>query len=323
MAEVPSSDDEVPVSARRSRRSFLRAGTAGALGLGGGLSLAAHTDAAGATSRRRRLPDFSDLVIPLAEIVISARVIGDGPLIVVCPSLGRSARDLDAMAYELALRGYRVASFDPRGCGQTKAPDRTLAGLTLRDFAADMRSVIEHLGARRAHVLGHAFGNRVARVLATEHPEVVKSVLLCACGSGIPAPGILLPFLTATDSVSPIEEFEKAVRTAFFAAGSDPTPWYVGWFPDGVEAERSASLATPGEQFEGGGSAPMLILQGNQDAIAPPSIGHGLRDKYGDRVTVHDIRGVAHALPVEQPVHVARLIDEYLQLKLWRRERAA
>jgi len=81
-----------------------------------------------------------------------------------------------------------------------------------------------------------------------------------------------------------------------------------------VALERTASLATPDEDYESGGKGPMLIVQGKDDVIAPPSIGFGLRRKYGrDRITVRNIDGCGHAFPVEKPAKTAKIISSWLR----------
>ena len=55
----------------------------------------------------------------------------------------------------------------------------------LSDLAADVAGVIESLGLETPlDVLGHAFGNRVVRMLATNRPDLVRSVTLVAAGGG-------------------------------------------------------------------------------------------------------------------------------------------
>jgi pimeloyl-ACP methyl ester carboxylesterase len=304
----------------QSRRRFLRTGTAGLVGLSGFSALAGAVPAIAKREHKHHgkrhphaAPVHCDRVIPLSDVVISARVIGKGPLIVIHPSLGRSARDLDGLTHQLALRGYRSVAFDPRGCGQTKAPDAALQNLTLHTYANDMRAVIEAFGGGPAHVLGHALGNRVARLVAVDHPTVVRKVILVACGGGVPNSAAISGLLTATGSDAPLPVFEQAVRDTFFAAGSDPTPWYVGWSTDGATAERNASLATDISEYEGGGNAPVLAIQGVEDVVAPPSIGHDLQARYGPRFEIRDILHAGHALPVERPKKVAALIDDYLR----------
>ena len=101
---------------------------------------------------------------------------GKGPPIVLLPSLGRGAVDFDPIAERLAAAGFRVLRPQPRGIGQSTGPWQ---GVKLEDLAADIAAVIEHDGGGAAFVVGHAFGNRVARMLATARPDLVRAVSLC------------------------------------------------------------------------------------------------------------------------------------------------
>ena len=69
----------------------------------------------------------------------------------------------------------------PRGIGQSTGPWQ---GVKLEDLAADIAAVIEHDNNGPAFVVGHAFGNRVARMLATARPELVRAVSLVAANVG-------------------------------------------------------------------------------------------------------------------------------------------
>ena len=55
--------------------------------------------------------------------------------------------------------------------------------LTLHDFAADVAAVIEAEGGGPAVVLGHAFGQWVARTLAADRPDLVRGVVLAAAAA--------------------------------------------------------------------------------------------------------------------------------------------
>ena len=106
---------------------------------------------------------------------------GKGPTIVLLPSLGRGATDFDPIAERLADAGFRVLRPQPRGIGQSTGPWQ---GVKLEDLAADIAAVIEHDDNGPAFVVGHAFGNRVARMLATARPELVRAVSLVAANVG-------------------------------------------------------------------------------------------------------------------------------------------
>src|SRR5258708_19997425 len=49
---------------------------------------------------------------------------GEGPTIVLLPSLGRGATDFDPIAERLADAGFRVLRPQPRGIGQSTGPCR-------------------------------------------------------------------------------------------------------------------------------------------------------------------------------------------------------
>jgi pimeloyl-ACP methyl ester carboxylesterase len=291
---------------------LLARGSLGALGA----AAIALPAAAGAESAAVPPPaEFEDLIVDRGNAVLAARAIGSGDLILIHPSLGRGARDFDPLARLLAAGGYRVASFDPRGIGQSTAPLGSQTGLTFTDYAEDMLAVMHALDVSSTHLVGHAFGNRIARKLATIHPEATRTVTLCACGGGTPSPQAEAGIQTTTNPATPIPQFEQAVKSTFFAAGSDPSPWYVGWYDTAAQEEAFATATESSANYEAGGVAPILIIQGLEDIVAPPSIGHGLKSKYGARITLYDLEGCAHALIIEKTAEIAQIMLDYLGRK--------
>jgi len=101
--------------------------------------------------------------------------------VVLLPSLGRGAEDFDAIAAKLAAAHFLVLRPQPRGIGASRGP---LTGIDLHDYAADVAAVIEAAGRGPAFVVGHAFGNRVARMLATDRGDLVRGVSLVAANVG-------------------------------------------------------------------------------------------------------------------------------------------
>ena len=122
-------------------------------------------------------------VVTNGKASIQVIVRGRGAPIVFIPSLGRGVHDFDELSKRLVRSGYQTILPEPRGIGSSTGP---LEGITLHDLAADMAAVIQAFGGGSAIVAGHAFGNRVARVVATDHPRLVKHVVLLACGGAVP-----------------------------------------------------------------------------------------------------------------------------------------
>ena len=73
---------------------------------------------------------------------VEFHVHGDGPLLVMIPSLGRRAGDFTDLAGRLAGAGYTAACIEPRGVGKSVGP---MENLTLHDLAADAAAVIEEM----------------------------------------------------------------------------------------------------------------------------------------------------------------------------------
>src|SRR6476469_4084557 len=81
----------------------------------------------------------------------------------------------------LKRAGRRVIAIDNRGHGaSTKLYDPANYHTSL--MAGDVSALIEHLGLRRADVMGYSMGARIAAFLAIEHPAQVRSVILGGLG---------------------------------------------------------------------------------------------------------------------------------------------
>src|SRR5690349_9884823 len=104
---------------------------------------------------------------------------GKGEPIVFIPSRGRGVGDFDGLCSGLEQAGYQVILPEPRGIGGSTGP---LKDITYHDLASDVAAVIESLVSRPATIIGHDFGNRVARTLASDHPHLVKQLVLLSAG---------------------------------------------------------------------------------------------------------------------------------------------
>jgi pimeloyl-ACP methyl ester carboxylesterase len=235
---------------------------------------------------------------------------GEGPLVVLLPSLGRGAEDFDDIAVRLAMAGFRVLRPQPRGIGASHGP---LADITLHDYADDVAAVIEDAHGGRAFVVGHAFGNRVARLLATVRPDLVRAVALVAANVGRdPSPPKVREAIKASANLAlPDAQRLAALQFAFFAPGHDAHAWLGGWYPDVLAAERVAGDKTPREEDYAAGHAPVLYLQPDHDPLASIDNAAEYKRALGERVTVVVIADSGHAVITEQPDIVAQALIKY------------
>lgn len=235
---------------------------------------------------------------------------GDGPLLVLHPSLGRGAADFAALSESLAEAGYRTAAIDPRGVGESAGAS---ARFTLHDYAEDVRAVIQAIGASTAHLVGHAFGNRVMRCVASDHPDIVDSVMLLACGGKVPPDAETRQHFKRCFDVSLADEDRlPSIKEAFFAPASDPSPWLHGWWACAAASQVQASRRTETDAWWHAGQAPVLVVQGLQDRLAPPANAEAIREDFGERAQIVDVDGAGHAMLPEQPESVSRALQAFL-----------
>ena len=249
-------------------------------------------------------------MVPTEFGPIEVHVQGEGPLVVMLPSMGRGAADFDRLAADVAAASYRVACPEPRGLGTSAVSDREE---TLATLADDVAAVVAELGGGPAVIVGHAYGNRIARMTATNHPELVESLVLLACGGFIPVTDeMAVAMRTIFDPRNPPDVRLDAVGRAFFAPGNDASVWVDGWCGKLARAQEQATVSTPVGDWWAGGLAPMLAVQPADDRLAVPANADALVEAVGDRVKVVAIPNAGHALLPEQPEAVAKTVIDWL-----------
>ncbi|MBU7583014.1 MAG: alpha/beta hydrolase [Nostoc sp. TH1S01] len=72
---------------------------------------------------------------------------------------------------------YQVIRFDNRGIGQSSIPN---SPYSTQQMAQDAAALLDILGIKQAHIIGHSMGGQIAQELALLYPEKVKSLILLA-----------------------------------------------------------------------------------------------------------------------------------------------
>lgn len=259
------------------------------------------------------------VVFDLGHARLTATVYDDGGergTLIALPGSGADNSRYSDLGPLLAQAGYRVVALNQRGiAGSTGA----LVNLSLDDYAADVIAVMDSLGLPRAHLMGWALGNRIARAAATLHPDRVSSVILLAAGGLVPptaSVGEELARLLADSSLPLDEKIQLARRTLFAAttpqARVETFARELNYWPEGRAGQTSANRNTPQEEWWAGGSAPLLIIQGAEDVTAPVDNGRQMQTTYPDRVTLVEIAGAGHLMAYEKPEATAAAIIGFL-----------
>jgi len=235
---------------------------------------------------------------------------GRGPLIVLLPSRGRDSEDYDEVAAGLAKEGFRVLRPQPRGMHASKGP---LKDITLHDLARDVATVVEREKAGPAVIVGHAYGNWVARMAAVDHPKLVRGVVLAAAAAKKFPPRLSQLVSKSADQSVPEAERLAAMQEIFFASGNDPKIWLKGWWAEASEAQRVAAANVKQSDWWHAGTVPLFDLQAGIDPFKPKGTENELKDEFPDRVTVVVIPNASHALLPEQPAAVVQAIAGWVR----------
>ena len=137
---------------------------------------------------------------------------GDGPPVLLLHGWMFSA-DLNWWTVYDALidAGFRVLALDHRGHGRGL---RTPEDFRLADCAGDAAGVLEELGVGPVTAVGYSMGGPVAQLLARDHRERVRGLVLCA---------------TATDWQDPyLKVFWRTMALIRLGMGLFPTAWWSG-----------------------------------------------------------------------------------------------
>jgi pimeloyl-ACP methyl ester carboxylesterase len=239
---------------------------------------------------------------------------GQGEPIVLLPFGGLTVGYMEELSQDLADAGYRVVRINFRGSGKSTGSGQ---GVTLHTFAVDVAGVIQALKLGPTNVAGHAFGNRVARTLAADHPELVRSVILFAAGGKIP----------------PKPPGEQALKTIFNPESTDadilkemkymvgnPANIQMAWqiikpcrAPQVAGIEGTAIKNTPlKDWWAPPGQMKYLVVQGTDDQIAPPENAELLKQELGARVTLVPFSGAGHLFLVTEPKKTAAAVVSFL-----------
>jgi pimeloyl-ACP methyl ester carboxylesterase len=206
---------------------------------------------------------------------IAYDVQGSGPLVICAPGMGDIRQTFRYLVPALIEAGYRVATFDLRGHGES---DTTFATFDDEAEASDILALAEQLGAP-AVVIGNSMGAGAGVIAAALRPEVVTSLVLV--GPFVRNPKVN-PILTGVMRVATAAPWAAAVWKAYLPG------LYAGRKPaDQVEFAAAANAAmrrggyagafsktthlshAPAEAQLANVAAPVLVVMGELDPDFP------------------------------------------------------
>ena len=119
------------------------------------------------------MPTRQSLIQPELELSYLEWQQGKEPLILL-HGLADSASVWLSLGDYLAT-DYHIIAPDLRGHGESSKPE---TGYSSEDIIADLETLMNSLGWKNAHILGHSWGAKVAAIWAGSNPERFRSLIL-------------------------------------------------------------------------------------------------------------------------------------------------
>lgn len=217
---------------------------------------------------------------------------------------------------------FDVITYDNRWSARSPKPMRLTS---IPELASDAARLLDSLGVESAHVYGLSMGAMVAQELALRFPEKVRGLVL---GGGTPGgPRAVLPYLGELGTIlahaatnMPRERppwigaflFSDEFRRAHPERVRELVPLFVRHFspPWAINAHWWATVFHDTVARLDQIQAPTLVMQGDQDGMAPIGAGELLAERIPD-AELALVPGAGHAYPLEAPEESLRIFLEW------------
>ncbi|MEV6814662.1 alpha/beta hydrolase [Micromonospora sp. NPDC051296] len=131
---------------------------------------------------------------------LAYEVHGQGPLVVLSHGMGENRHSYRHLIPPLVEAGYRVASVDVRGHGDSSAGWPSYAPA---EVGGDLLAVVRDLGSGPATLVGNSSSAAAVVFAATDAPELVNGIVLVGAFVGQPRPNAFLRLAQAAVLRSP------------------------------------------------------------------------------------------------------------------------
>ncbi len=250
---------------------------------------------------------------------------GSGDAVLAIHGLGGSSNTWTALAGDDGpLARHALVRLDLPGSGRSMRAEGPLSIARLVEACV---RVLAAAGEKRVHVLGHSLGTIVAQHLALAEPKLVRSLALFG-----PLPAPPEPARAAirargqkarTEGVAGMADIADALARASTSAETRAQrPTAVAFVreslmrqdPDGY-ARTCDALADAQPADLSRVCCPVLLVTGDEDAVAPPAAVRAMGDRLQD-ARVEVLRGCGHWTPIEKPAECAALLRGFLARRM-------
>lgn len=229
---------------------------------------------------------------------------GQGPVrIIWLHGWARRGQDFAASATDLARRGVASVALDLPGFGASPAPDSPGGA---RMYAELVMPALKGIGDGPFVLVGHSFGGTVACVVAANHPELVRSLVMTGAPllrtpSSRKSPLAYRTLRWLHDHGPLSDERMEAARQRY---GSRDYRNATGVMRDVLVASVNESYEDELARLD----VPVTLLWGEEDREVPLDVATRSSALVGTTHTLQSLHGIGHLLPTEAPGELSNVV---------------
>ena len=247
---------------------------------------------------------------------------GEGEAVVCVHGLGRTSNTFTPLMGALARQ--RVLRVDMPGSGRSHA---ALSGpLTIERLVDALQSVCSRLNVARAHWVGHSMGNIVCQHLALAQPKLVRS--LAMFGPLMAPPEAARTAIRAraakarAEGTAGMHEIALGLLNGAISAETrQRSPLAVAFVRESLMRQEADAYARTCDALAEASAAaverieaPVLLVTGDEDGVAPPQQVRAFADKLHAAKSTRAVvlPKCGHWTPIERPEDCARELRDFL-----------
>lgn len=247
---------------------------------------------------------------------MAVEVDGTGAPLVMIHGLGGTSNLFTPQMAAMGQR-FRVIRPDLPGSGRSSAGGR----LSVQLFVDRLAGALRILGVERAWVAGHSLGTIVACHLALQHPALVRGLALF--GPMLAPPDAAREGLRGragmarAEGMAPIAD--AVVAGALSADSRASQPVVVALVREMLMRQDAEGYALTCEALAAADPAeverlrlPVLLMTGDEDAVAPPSVARGMAARIGG-AELRILPRCGHWTTFERAAEVNAALKEFLR----------
>lgn len=248
----------------------------------------------------------TELIPPAPRIAVDH--LGSGALVICLHGIGGNRTNWHDQLPDFA-RHFHAASWDARGYAMS---DDYPGPLDFHDFARDLARVLDHFGARKAHLVGLSMGGLIIMDFHAMYPERVATLTICDSLPGFAdlSPAQRAEFIRLRkeplvqgrqpSDIAPVVARtlvgKSAVAGAYERLVASMSALHKESYIKTIEGMVNSGLEIELEQIR----VPTHVVVGEDDALTPPALSRAMASRItGARLSV--IKNAGHLANIEQP----------------------